>query len=34
VKELQEKLKRLQQIYGMMIEQIKINNQTKEWTVT
>ena len=33
VKELQEKLKRLQQIYGLRVEQIKINNQTKEWTV-
>jgi hypothetical protein len=33
VKELQEKLKILQKIYGLRIEQIKINNQTKEWTV-
>jgi hypothetical protein len=30
VKEFQEKLKRLQQIYGLRIGQIKINNQTKE----
>jgi hypothetical protein len=33
VKELQEKLKRLQQIHGLRIEQIKIKNQTKKWTV-